>query len=186
MHSESYTSPPVTLAGDQEVKRRPALSRHDRAIVGLLALFIVFAFTVELYWIVFHDELAARAQSDLLARIFAIYNAGDQAYFRHVSPFALGLETLNVFVTQPANLWLIVAIITRRPYRHALQLAVSSYVVYSVVLYFWTAYLSDYENMPVKDFYGFFIFVVPNLPWLCANLYLAANSIAAITRRFRE
>jgi hypothetical protein len=40
--------------------------------------------------------------------------------------------------------------------------------------------------MKEKSFFSFFIFVVPNLPWLFGYASLAADSFAAITRRFRE
>ena len=186
MRIESPRTMSIKAGNEAGLGRPRRLSRHDRTIVGLLGFFIVVAFTVELYWVAYHNELPRRSQTDFLAFLFAIYSAGDQAYYQHVSYFALGLETINVFFTQFAHIWLIFAIIRRRPYRHALQLAVSSYLVYSVVLYFWVAYLSGYENMPTKSTYAFFIFVTPNLPWLLANVYLAAHSAAAITRYFRQ
>ncbi len=73
-----------------------------------------------------------------------------------------------------------------RPYRQALQLAVSFYLAYSIVLYFRVAHLSSYENIQTKTAFSFFIFVLPNLPWLLANLYLAFHSAIAITRCFRH
>ena len=186
MRAESTFTSSIKPGNAPRLGRSRRLSWHDRIILGLLCFFIAVALTVELYWIVYHNELPRRSQTDFLAYLFAIYSAGDQAYYRHVSYFALGLETINVFFTQFAHIWLIFAIVKRRPYRHALQLAISSYLAYSVVLYFWVAHLSGYENMPTKNPYAFFIFVTPNLPWLLANIYLAAHSVAVITQYFRH
>ncbi|HEX2314826.1 MAG TPA: emopamil-binding family protein [Thermomonospora sp.] len=159
------------------------LSREDRVSITLLLFFVLMAVTIELYFVVHHRDLPQR--DDLFARLYEIYGAGDQAYYGrgdvHV-PFAL--ETINVFVTQVLNGILIWAIVRRRPYRHPLQLAVSSYVAYSVVLYFWIAHVSGYPGMPEKDWWGYLIFYAPNLPWLLGHLYLAHRSFGAIVRQF--
>jgi hypothetical protein len=163
----------------------PPLPRKDWLILGLLAFFILVAFTVELYWVVYADQLVARSDSDLLAYGFSFYGEADSAYYDHVTPLSLGLETLNVYVTQWLNLWLAYAILKHKPYRYALQLALGAYLTYSLVLYFWTAHLSGYAGMRERSFYTFFMFVTPNLPWLLGYLYLAYDAIRAINARFR-
>lgn len=161
------------------------LRSKDWAIIGLLGFFIGMAFTVELYWVLFSDQLVARAHTEILAFLFSLYGDGDSAYYDNVTALTRGLETINIFFTQPLHAWLIVAILRQKPYRHALQLALSSYVAYSVLLYFWTAYLSGYAGMRTRSVSTFVIFYMPNLPWLLGSLYMAYDSMVAITRRFR-
>src|SRR5438128_1452007 len=135
------------------------LARKDGVILGLLGFFILVACTLELYWVVYADQLVPRSQTDLLAYWFSFYGEADTAYYDHVTPFSRGVETLNVFVTQWLNLWLMYAILKRRPYRHALQLAVGAYVSYSVILYFWLAHLSGYEGMRQRNLFNFFMLI---------------------------
>lgn len=162
-----------------------ALRAADRAIIALLAFYILFAFTVERYWLVHADELVARSKTDLLARLFALYGSVDRAYYDQVSPFTRALEGINVFLTQPLNGLLIFAILRRRPYRYPLQLAVGAYLTYSVVLYFVSVHLDGYAGMGDRSPAGFALLVLPNLPWLVPPAWLAADAVRAITTRFR-
>jgi len=160
------------------------LPRRDRFILTMLGFFVVMAFTMELWWLLHADQLVALAETSWMARLFSYYGEGDSAYFARVTPFSRGLESINIFFTQGLNLWLMYAIVRRRPYRHVLQLTVGSYLSYSVVLYFWVAHLSGYAGMGEKTFFAGFIFVVPNLPWLIGYLYMAWDSIRAINLQF--
>jgi hypothetical protein len=164
----------------------PPLPRKDWLILGMLGLFFLAACTLELYWVLHADQLVARSQTDLLAYWFSFYGEADSAYYDQVTPFTLGLETLNVFVTQWLNLWLMYAILKRKPYRYALQLTLGAYLSYSVILYFWTSHLSGYAGMQQRSFYLFCMLIVPNLPWLLGYLYLAYDAFRAISQRFRE
>jgi EXPERA (EXPanded EBP superfamily) len=160
------------------------LSRSDRVTIGMLGFFMLMGFTIELYFILHYRNI--REQTGFFARAYAIYGAGDEAYYGRGDVFVpLALETINVFFTQGVNALLIWAIAKRRAYRHPLQLTVSAYLAYSVVLYFWIQHVSGYANMPVRGAWGYFIFYVPNLPWLLAHLYMGQVSFAAIARRFR-
>ena len=120
----------------------------------------------------------------LMVDLLRLYSAADNAYYGPVHAFPLALESFNVFFTQPLNLWLIWAILKRRPYRHALQLALGAYVSYSVILYFWTTHLAGYDRMNGVSAGNLFLFFTPNLPWLVAHLYMAWDSGQAISRRF--
>jgi len=164
----------------------PPLPRKDWLIILLLSFFLLMACTVELYWVLYADQLVARSQTDRLASWFRFYGEADRAYYDHVTPFARGLETLNVFITQWLNLGLLYAILKRKPYRYALQLTLGSYLSYSVVLYFWTIHLSGYAGMQQRSFANFFLLITPNLPWLFGYLYLAYDAFQAISRRFRD
>jgi len=163
----------------------PPLPRKDWLILGLLGFFLLVACTLELYWVLYADQLVERSQTDLIAYGFRFYGEADSAYYDHVTPLSLGLETLNVYVTQWLNLWLAYAILKHKPYRYALQLTLGAYLTYSLVLYFWAAHLSGYAGMRERRFYTFFMLVTPNLPWLLGYLYLAYDAIRAINARFR-
>lgn len=141
---------------------------------------------MELYWIVYADSLALRSSNEWIAYLYSIYGEADRAYFDSVNAFTLGLETINVFVTQILNLWLIWAILESKSYRYALQLTVGSYLTYSVLLYFWVFHLSGYTDMKHQSLYTFFILIAPNLPWLIGYFYLAWDAFRAIVAAQRN
>ena len=173
------------LSGARFRKSRPwhPLSGEDKLTIGLLALFLMMACTLELYFVIHYRDI--NTQTDIFARAFGIYAAGDAAYYGQGNIYVpLTLESINVFFTQVLNVVLIRAIVKRRAYRYPLQLAVSAYVSYSVVFYFWLAHVSGYPGMPVRSAWGFFIFVTPNLPWLLGHLYLACRAFVVIQRQF--
>jgi len=161
--------------------RRP-MSRSDRLILGLLCFFILIAFSLELYWLIYRDELVARAPTELFARLFQIYGDADRAYYDRISPLAIGLEGINVYFTQLLNVLLMYAIVARRHWRHTLQLLLGSYLAYSVILYFYAAHVVDYPDMRYQSAYTFFLFYATNLPWLLGYGYMALDSIRAIHR----
>lgn len=162
------------------------MSRSDRVTLGLLSFFLCIAFSLELYWLVFRDELVARAPHELFAHLFQIYGDADRAYYDRISALAIGLEGINVYVTQLLNMWLIAAIVGRHHYRHVLQLIVSSYLAYSVVLYFWCAHVTGYPDMRYQSAYTYFLFYAPNLPWLLGYGWMAWVSARVLAANMRE
>jgi hypothetical protein len=164
-------------------RRLARLPGSDRAIVAMVVAFIASAFTLELYWLVHHDELPARVGTDALARLYRVYGAVDPGFYDRVTPFTVGLELINVGFTQVLNVMLLVGIVKDRWYRYPLQLVVGSYVAYSVVLYFAVGHLSGYPTD--RSLGGFLLFYAPNLPWLLAHLYMVGHATAALRRRFR-
>lgn len=162
------------------------MSRSDRITLGLLTFFLCIAFSLELYWLVCRDELVTRAPQELFARLFQIYGDADRAYYDRVSALAIGLEGINVYFTQLLNVWLMVAIVARRHYRHVLQLLVSSYLTYSVILYFWCAHVTGYPDMRYRSAYTFFLFYVTNFPWVLGYGWMAWVSARALSAAMRE
>jgi hypothetical protein len=162
------------------------MSRRDRVILGLLCFFLLIAFSLELYWLIYRDELVERAPHELFARLFQIYGDADRAYYDRVSALAIGLESINVYFTQFLNVALIYAIIARKYWRHSLQLLVGSYLTYSVVLYFYAAHVTGYPDMRYFSAYTYFLFYATNLPWLLGYGYMAYDSIRAIHARMRS
>jgi hypothetical protein len=162
------------------------LPQKDRVILGLLLFYLLLAFTWEIYFVLYHDQLPARAEMDFMGRMCALYGEADRTYYDPVSPFTLSLESIQVFFSSWLNIWLIYAILKRKHYRHTLQLTVSSYLTYSVILYFLVAHVSGYAGMKEKDFAHFALFFGPNLPWLFGHAYMAYDSILAINQRMRR
>jgi hypothetical protein len=93
------------------------MSRRDRVTIGLLCFYILIAFSLELYWLIFRDELVARAPHELFARLFEIYGDCRPRLLRPRQPLAIGLEGINVYFTQLLNVALIYAIVARRHWR---------------------------------------------------------------------
>jgi hypothetical protein len=159
------------------------MSRRDRITVGLLGFFVFIAFTLELYFLACHRDLPARTGTQLFARLFALYGTADRAYFDPVSPLALALEGINVFLMQPLSLLLIYATIRQRAYRWPLQLAIGAYLALSVVLYFLVGIVSGYDGMTERSGKTFALFYGANLPWLIAYGWLAIEAGRTIARK---
>jgi hypothetical protein len=161
------------------------VTTKDRVIVALLGFFLFMALTMELWWLRHTpEEMIALRSSSLYAHLFDIYGAADRAYFETRSPFAHGLEAINVYFSQFLNVALIWAIWKGKPWRHALQLALGAYLSYSVVLYFLVAHLSGYAAMRERSAFTYALFYGANAPWLLAHLYLVWDSAKAIRERF--
>jgi hypothetical protein len=160
------------------------MTRRDVATLALLGFFFAVAVTIELYYVVAHGELvAAAAAGNVLARGLALYGPSDSAYFAAPTALTLSLEGINVFVTQLLGIALAYAIVRRRPWRWPLQLALGSYVAYSVVLYFTEGAVSGFANMSERSAGTFAIYIGANLPWLVGAAWMAASAAREIARR---
>lgn len=157
-------------------------SFRDKVAGLLLVCFTLSAFTIELYWLLNRHRLPALADTQLLARMFRLYSAGDRHFFDPVTPLPVALEVINVYFTQVLNLWLLYAIVLKRAYRYPLQLALGAYVAYSVILYFVEAHVSGYAAIADKSARSFFILYAPNLPWLLGHIYLAVEAFLVLTK----
>jgi hypothetical protein len=158
------------------------MTRRDRVTIGLLLLFMLVATTLELYFLVHHRELVARAPTQLFARLFSIYGAADRGYYDAVSPLALALEGINVLVMQPLCALVVYAIVRRRAWRWPLQLAVASYLSMSVVLYFTIAAVSGYADMARHSATAFALLYGGNAPWLVGYGWMAVDAGRTIAR----
>jgi hypothetical protein len=165
------------------------ITPRDRAALWLIVVYVACAFTLELYWLVYHGSLPGR--SDLFARAFAFYGRGDPGYYDRISSFEIGLESFHLVLTQWLLICLAAGIWRRATWRYPLQLAVGSYVCYSTALYLLAKHVSGYPDMPGYDMpshnlASFLILYLPNLPWLFGNAWLAWDAARAITRAFRR
>ena len=161
----------------------PPLPTKDRAIVALLTFFVLFNVTLD--WTLVRRGLDLPRlvgfdwAADLWARAYA-----DTDRFWIASPWSLAQEAFNVYVTTLVNLALILGIVGRAPWRHALQLTLGSYLTYSCVQYFLAGYLSGYAGMRARTPVALAQFYGLTLPWLAAHVWFAWDSMVAITRQF--
>jgi len=159
-----------------------ALATRDRVIVAMLVAFTAFNLTLDLVLVVNAGQLAERPDASWATALWAMYADADRLWI--VAPWSRAQEAINVFWTSGLNIWLIWAIVTRRANRHVLQLALGSYLSYSVILYWLAGHLSSYEGMRSWTAPNFALFYGSALPWLVGHLYMTYDSAVAITRRF--
>jgi len=155
--------------------------------IGLLGYFFLVAMTLEVWWVLHSPaQKAALRGHSFVGKFWEIYSACDRGYFEEPSPLAWCLETINVGITQPLNLWLVWAIVRGKPYRWTLQLAMTSYYCFALILYFAVGHVSGYAMMRERSAYTFFLFYGTNGPWLLGHLWLWWQAARAVTRRFAE
>lgn len=152
----------------------------NRIAVGLVVFFLLFALTIDFYWLLHYDRLPELAASSGIARLYRNYAAADRAYYDRVTKLEVALETMNVCVTPIFYAWLLAALYRRKPYRYPLQLAVSSWVAYSVALDYWSATISGFPGMPERTLANFVMFYASSAPWFMGHLYLAFDAARAI------
>jgi hypothetical protein len=178
----------TALAKPEERTQRLPLAPRDKLTIGLLAFFVLIAWTIEAYWVLHNDSMEGR--HDLLARALALYWPADRTYriagHGSAKSFTLALETVNSFVTSWLQLWLIAAIVRRKHYRHVLQLTVATYTFYGTFLYYYVAHLSGYAVFEYRGAYPFAMFYGANAPWLLGYAWLMYDSIRALTRKLRQ
>jgi hypothetical protein len=160
--------------------------RKDVLVLGLAVFYVVMGLGVDLYWFLHRDHLPSLVESSWVARLYRDFAAADRGYYDRVGKMESALEAMNISVTQVFNLLLVWGVLRDRPWRYPLQLAVGSYVSYSVVLDYWVAHLGGYPNMAEKTPDHMAMFFAGSLPWILGHLYWAADAAAAINRRFRE
>jgi hypothetical protein len=166
------------------VRTGEPLPAKDKFLIGLIVLFTAVALTIELYWLIFNQEMESR--TDFLARILALYWPADYTYripgYPIAKSFTLALEGVNTVLTPLLSFLLIWAIIKHRPYRHALQLTVATYTFYGTFLYYCVAHISDYAVFEYKGAYTYAMFYLANLPWFAGYAWLGWDAFRAITR----
>src|SRR3954469_7172426 len=94
----------------------------NRIAAGLTVFFLLFAVTIDLYWLVNHDRLPEVAASRPIARMYRDFAASDRGYYDRPGKLEVGLEALNVFVTPFFYIALLYGMKRRRPWRYAAQL----------------------------------------------------------------
>ena len=163
---------------------RMQLGARDKIVICLVIFFSAIALTFELYWLIFNQAMENR--TDLLARAFALYWPADSTYripgFSAAKSFTLTLEGVNTFITPCLSFVLIWAILKGRPFRHALQLTIATYTLYSVLLYYLVAHISGYAVFENKDATTFLLFYLVNAPWFVGYTWMGWDAFQALAR----
>ena len=164
------------------VYTRAALPTKDKVIIGLVLAFTAVALTLELYWVIFNQEMESR--TDLFARILAVYWPADYTYrvpgYPIEKAFTLSLEGVNSLVTPILSGLLIWAIVTRKRYRYPLQLTIATYTWYGTFLYFSVAHISGYAVFESKSAYTYLLFYLANLPWFVGYTWIGWDAYCEI------
>src|SRR5258706_6650085 len=69
---------PANRWGSRKSMRPQAVNRVS---AGLVLFFLLFALTIDLYWLVNHQRLSALADAHWMARIYRNYSTADRAYY---------------------------------------------------------------------------------------------------------
>jgi hypothetical protein len=177
----------TTIGSASEPAPATRLEAKDKATIALLGLFILVAWTLELYWLIHHNNMEGR--QDLLARLLQIYWPADRTYriagYGADKAFTLALESVNTLATQWLQVWLIYAIVKGKTYRHVLQLTVATYTWYGTFLYFYVAHLSGYAVVEHRGLYPLALFYGINAPWFIAYAWFMYESIAHLVQQGR-
>ena len=169
------------------ISTRAALPTKDKAIIGLVLAFTAVALTLELYWVIFNQEMESR--TDLFARALAIYWPADYTYrvpgYPIEKAFTLSLERVNSLLTPILSALLIWAILTRKRYRYPLQLVIATYTFYGTFLYYSVAQISDYAVFEYKSAYTYLLFYLANMPWFAGYGWMGWDAFREIVRAQR-
>jgi EXPERA (EXPanded EBP superfamily) len=174
----------MTRGASQQSAFPTALPAKDKVIIGLILAFTAVPLTLELYWLVFNQEMESR--TDLFARALALYWPADYTYRISGYPiekaFTLSLEGVNSLLTPILSALLIWAIVARKRYRYPLQLAIATYTFYGTFLYFSVAHISGYAVFEFKSAYTYLMFYLANLPWLIGYAWIGWDAYREIVR----
>ena len=159
-----------------------AISIKDKVTIGLILFFTTVALTLELYWLIYHQEMEAR--TDLFARLLSIYWPADRTYripgYPIEKAFTLSLEGVNTFVTPILSALLIWAILKQARYRYALQLVIATYTAYGTILYYSVAHVSGYAVFAERSIGIYLMFYLFNLPSLAGYGWMAWDAYRAL------
>jgi hypothetical protein len=149
----------------------------DRLAIGLVIFFIACNFAIDIAWLILHGD-AAQAGPCRIAAALGLGACGPD------TAVDLAREALNGTVTQILEIWLLVALLRRRPERYALQLAIASYVVYACLIDAWLSLIAALHGLPPSV-----ATAVPSIAIAAVrgvgHLYLAWTAVLAILPRFR-
>jgi hypothetical protein len=157
--------------------RPPSIPARDPVAVGLVVFFVACNVAV--------DAAGPLLDGRTLAGPCRLLAAAGWGACGPGTPVDLAREALNGWVTQLLELWLLAALLLRRPERHALQLAVGSYVVYAVVIDAWLGVVAALYGMPPSVIASVPSIVVAAVR-LIGHLYLVVAATRAIVPWFRR
>ncbi|ATY67395.1 EBP domain [Cordyceps militaris] len=159
--------------------RLPSLDCFAAAWFALCA-FLHLCF--EGYFIYYKSELLSH--HSLFAMLWKEYALSDSRYLTG-DLFTLCIETITVFAWGPLSLCTMLAILTRSPSRHFLQVLICMAHLYGVLLYYstnWVDYRFSGISYSRPEFLYYWVYYVGfNAPWFFVPLGLLYDSWSHIT-----
>jgi cholestenol delta-isomerase len=163
----------VTLAVSGRLVFTERLTLSWFMVCGLIHTFL------EGYFGAFHKSFPGR--NDFFAQVWKEYARSDSRYATN-EPFVVSMESCTGFLVGPASFLTAYAIYTNKPYRHVLQVLVSTFQLYGDVLYYATALISKEELCDPHPYYFWFYFVFMNAFWIVIPAILICSSAKIITK----
>ncbi|KAJ5970410.1 Emopamil-binding [Penicillium vulpinum] len=125
----------------------------------------------------------------LLAQLWKEYSMSDSRYLTSHA-FVMSMESITAWCWGPLSFLLASFIVTDNPFRHPLQIIISTGQLYGDVLYYATCafdffvYGIEYSRPENYYFYGYFVLL--NGFWIVIPVLLIADSVRACAGAFAE
>ncbi|PLB44501.1 3-beta-hydroxysteroid-Delta(8),Delta(7)-isomerase [Aspergillus steynii IBT 23096] len=125
----------------------------------------------------------------LLAQLWKEYSLSDSRYLTSHA-FNMVMENVTAWLWGPLSFLLAIFIVTENPFRHPLQIIISTGQLYGNILYYGTCAFDflvhgvEYSRPEEYYFYGYFVFL--NAFWIVIPIVLIFNSIRACAGSFAE
>ncbi|KAF7063173.1 hypothetical protein CFC21_069696 [Triticum aestivum] len=159
--------------------RSGRLSKADRllmcwwAITGLTHLIIEAS-------LLFTPNYLTKENPSFFDEIWKEYSKADSRYATGDTT-TTAVEVIAVFLQGPLSLLAVYAIASRKSYNYILQFSVSMSHLYSMLIFYITAYL-DGMNFCASPFYFWTYFVGANSPWVVIPTLIAIRSWKLISQ----
>jgi cholestenol delta-isomerase len=163
--------------------KRSTLSSNDRFTVVWFGVCGCIHTFFEGYFVVNHSSIVG--DNSFFGQVWKEYAMSDSRYLIS-DPTVLIIELLTAFIEGPLCFLTIHAIMTRKNYRHVLQIIISFGQLYGCILYYLTSYLDNFKHSHPSPMYFYGYFVLMNLPWIYIPIKLLSQSFEFIMEQQRK
>lgn len=119
------------------------------------------------------------AHSDFPTEVWKEYAKGDSRYAVRDSCI-VAIEGITAFLAGPGSLLAAYAIVTRRPYRHTVELMVSLGQLYGCIVYFGTEILDGFVHSLPGMLYFWFYFIFMNAIWVVVPFLIIIRTFLSL------